>query len=143
MASFNKVILIGNLTADPELRQTQGGESVCTFDIAVNRRFARNGECDFFKIVAWRQTAEFMSRYFRKGTPVLVCGQLQTRSWTDTHGNKKTVTEVIAEECAFVQNKAEERPTANDYAGSYVPQAYTNPTAPQFEDIPNDGDLPF
>ena len=148
MASFNKVILIGNLTADPELRQTQGGESVCSFSIAVNRRFAKNGECDFINIVAWRQTAEFVTRYFRKGQPILVCGQLQTRSWNDTHGNKRYATEVIAAECTFVQNKTENsgsdypNQSQNQSGGSYVPAAYTQST-PEFEEIPDDGDLPF
>lgn len=149
MASFNKVILIGNLTADPELRQTQSGESVCSFSIAVNRRFAKNGECDFINIVAWRQTAEFVTRFFKKGQPILVCGQLQTRSWNDTHGNKRYATEVIADECTFVQNKAETagsdypNQSQNQSDGSYVPAAYTTPTSPQFEEIPDDGDLPF
>ena len=66
MASFNKVILIGNLTADPELKQTAGGISVCSFSIAVNRKMAKNNECDFITIVAWRQQAEFVTRYFKK-----------------------------------------------------------------------------
>ena len=146
MASFNKVILIGNLTADPELRQTQSGESVCSFSIAVNRRFAKNGECDFINIVAWRQTAEFVTRFFKKGQPILVCGSLQVRSWNNTQGEKKYATEVVADECCFVQNKAEN--TGSDYPNqtqqnnTYVPQAYTSQT-PQFEEIPDDGDLPF
>ena len=85
MASFNKVILVGNLTADPELKKTPSGVSVTSFSIAVNRRFTKQGEqpqTDFINIVAWRQTAEFVARYFNKGRPILVCGQLQTRSWT-------------------------------------------------------------
>ncbi len=89
MASFNKVILIGNLTADPEIRQTQSQISVCRFTIAVNRRFARSAgagdaqnqqTADFITVVAWRQSAEFVARYFKKGRPILVCGQLQSRS---------------------------------------------------------------
>ncbi|MCQ2385393.1 MAG: single-stranded DNA-binding protein, partial [Clostridia bacterium] len=83
MASFNKVILIGNLTADPELKQTAQGTSVCSFSIGVSRRFARADQgqttADFFNIVTWRQTAEFVVKYFKKGRPILVCGQLQNR----------------------------------------------------------------
>ena len=84
MASFNKVILIGNMTADPELKQTTSGTSVCSFSIAVNRRFAKADQgqqnVDFINIVTWRQSAEFVCRYFKKGNPILVCGQLQARS---------------------------------------------------------------
>ena len=72
MASFNKVILIGNMAADPELKQTTAGESVAQFDIAVNRKNSKNNECDFIKIVAWRQHAEFVCRYFKKGQPILI-----------------------------------------------------------------------
>ena len=77
MASFNKVILIGNMTADPELKQTAAGISVCSFSIAVNRRFAKPDQgqqnVDFINIVTWRQSAEFVSRYFKKGNPILIC----------------------------------------------------------------------
>ena len=156
MASFNKVILIGNLTADPELKQTQGGLSVCSFSIAVHRRFkSENGqhECDFIPIVAWRQQAEFVSKYFKKGKPILVCGQLQTRTWTDNQGNKRYATEVVADEVSFVGNnesstEAKSQPQTppnpqNFQNGSYTPGAYTGTSSPQFEEVPNDGDLPF
>ena len=108
MASFNKVILVGNMTADPELKKTPSGVSVTSFSIAVNRRFTKQGEqpqTDFINIVAWRQTAEFVARYFNKGKPILVCGQLQTRSWTDQNGQKRYTTEVVADEATFVENK--------------------------------------
>ena len=114
MASFNKVILIGNMTADPELKQTQGGVSVCSFSIAVNRRFAKADQAqqsvDFINIVTWRQQAEFVSRYFKKGNPILVCGQLQTRSWNDNQGQKRYATEVIADEVSFVASAAQTAP---------------------------------
>lgn len=142
MASFNKVILIGNLTADPELKQTQSGLSVCSFSIAVNRKMAKNGECDFINIQAWRQTAEFVSRYFKKGKPILVCGQLQTRQWEDKQGNKRTVTEVVADEVSFVGNNDNSAETKTE-TSTYTPTAYTNPTAPRFEDVADDGNLPF
>ena len=142
MASFNKVILIGNMTADPELKQTQGGLSVTSFSIAVNRRFKAEGqqECDFITIVAWRQIAEFVCRYFKKGQPILVCGQLQTRNWTDRNGEKRYATEVVADEVSFVEKRESEemsKPTQ-----PYMSPAYSGELA-QFEEIPNDGDLPF
>ena len=138
MASFNKVILIGNLTSDPELKQSTSGVSVCSFSIAVNRKMAKNNECDFINIVAWRQTAEFVNRYFKRGKPILVCGQIQTRSWTDKQGNKRIATEVVADEVSFVgsnESSTEEKP--------YAPAAYTTANNQKFEEIPNDGGLPF
>ena len=151
MASFNKCILIGNLTGDPELRQTQGGTSVCSFTIAVNRRFNKDGnnECDFINIVAWRQQAEFVCRYFKKGKPILVCGQLQVRTWTDKQGQKRYETEVIADEVAFVgsaDSSAEAKESAQGGflpgTTAYVPTPYTD-NAQGFEEIPDDGTLPF
>ena len=151
MASFNKVILIGNMTADPELKQTAGGVSVCSFSIAVNRRFAKADQgqqnVDFINIVTWRQQAEFVSRYFKKGNPILICGQLQTRSWNDTQGQKRYATEVVADEVSFVASAAQG--AAGAPAGSsYTPDAYGAPTfnsAPgaNFEELPNDESLPF
>ena len=143
MASFNKVILIGNMTADPELKQTASGISVCSFNIAINRRFAKDGEqaCDFISIVSWRQQAEFVSKHFKKGKPILVCGQLQTRTWTDNQGNKRYATEVVADEVSFVGNN-ENATEAKSETSTYTPNAYGG-NNPQFEEVPNDGDLPF
>ena len=148
MASFNKVILIGNMVSDPELKQTQGGLSVSSFSIAVNRRFkGENGqqECDFIPIVAWRQQAEFVCKYFKKGNPILVCGQLQTRSWTDSKGEKRYTTEIIADEVSFVAsaNQNEQKPTAQPIQNGYTPNAYSGVNNQNFEEIPTDGDLPF
>ena len=152
MASFNKVILIGNMTADPELKQTTGGISVCSFSIAVNRRFARNAEqgqqtVDFINIVSWRQNAEFVSRYFKKGNPILVCGQLQTRTWTDPAGQKRYATEVVADEISFVtsanQNGAAPAAPGAGYANDAYASPYSNPGESSFEEIPNDDSLPF
>ena len=141
MASFNKVILIGNISNELELKQTQGGFSVCAFSIAVNRRFAKEGEqaCDFINIVTWRQQAEFVARYFKKGSPILVCGSLQVRSWTDNQGQKRYATDVVADEVSFVGNKegnTESKPQP------YVPSAYTSNNQ-NFEEIPNEEGLPF
>lgn len=136
---FNKVILIGNLTDDPELKVTPSGVSVCSFSIGVNRKMAKNGECDFISIVAWRQQAEFVSRYFKKGQAILVCGQIQTRSYTDKQNNKRTVVEVVADEVSFVGNKES---SAEDKNKPYVPSAYTQ-NSQNFEEISSDSDLPF
>ena len=154
MASFNKVILVGNMTADPELKQTAGGISVCSFSIAINRRFAKPDQgqqnVDFINIVAWRQQAEFVSRYFKKGNPILICGQLQSRSWTDQNsGQKRTTIEVQADEVTFVAPAAQSgAPVSAPAQGAYTPDAYGAPAfntqgAASFEEIPNDGDLPF
>ena len=149
MASFNKVILIGHLTADPELKQTTSGTSVCSFSIGVNRRFAKQEQgqqtVDFINIVAWRQQAEFVTKYFTKGNPILVCGQLQTRTWTDNQGQKRYATEVMADEVSFVSNatnNSAKTPVQENQASSYIPEAYTAPTN-GFMEIPTDEDLPF
>ncbi len=154
MASFNKVILIGNMTADPELKQTAGGISVCSFSIAVNRRFARSEQgqqsVDFINIVTWRQNAEFVSRYFKKGNPILICGQLQTRTWNDNQGQKRYATEVVADEVSFVAsaNQAGAPGAPVQGAQGYTPEAYGAPSfnsaqSASFEEIPNDESLPF
>ncbi len=157
MASFNKVILIGNLTADPELKQTPNGVSVCRFTLAVNRRFvSRNNEqnqqtADFITIVAWKQSAEFVVRYFKKGRPILVCGQIQSRSWTDQAGQKHYATEVVADEVTFVENKSDSTGAPNGGNAPYTPDAYSSAPAfsnqgnagSGFEEISGDDNLPF
>ena len=149
MASFNKVILIGNLTADPELKQTAQGTSVCSFTLAINRRFSRGTDqgqptADFISVVAWRERAEFVAKYFKKGRPLLVCGQLQSRSWTDAQGNKRYATEVVADEITFVENK---NSAGTSEGGNYAPDAYNASAAsagnaPEFEEV-DDNSLPF
>ena len=150
MASFNKVILIGNVVANPELRQTASGTSVTSFSLAVNRRFRQENSqaCDFFTVVAWRQQAEFVCRYFKKGQPILICGQLQTRSWTDNQGQKHYAMEIVADEAGFVASAAESptNPANQGIVGAtqgtaYMPEAYQ--TQAKFEEIPDCGDLPF
>ncbi len=142
--AFNRVILVGNLVADPELKTTPNGTSVTRFRIAVNRRFTRAGEqpqTDFFDIVAWRQTAEFVSRFFTKGRPILISGTLQNRNWTDNNNVKHYSTEIVADEVTFVERKA-------DGLGQPMPQnsmpTYSTPTADSgFEDLSADDELPF
>lgn len=150
--NLNKVVLAGRITADPELKQTTTGVSVLSFTLAVNRRFSKNeqGEqqSDFINMVAWRQTAEFISKYFRKGSAICVTGSIQTRSWQDNQGQKRYATEVVVDEAMFVDSRSE---SGNAQGNSYMPDAY-NATpayssnagaAPNFEELNTDDDLPF
>lgn len=105
---MNKAILMGRLTRDPEMRTTASQVPVCSFTLAVDRRFKNaSGErqADFIPIVAWRQQAEFCGKYFRKGSKMIVVGSIQTRSWDDTEGKRHSVTEVIADEVYFAESK--------------------------------------
>ena len=135
--NFNKVILGGRLTADPELKATQSGVSVLSFTVAVNRKYQKEGEAqtDFINCVAWRQTAEFITKFFRKGSSISVVGSVQTRSWTDNDGNKRYATDIVVDEAYFVDSKGE-----GGQATTYIPDAYTS-TEPNFE--PVDDGLPF
>lgn len=113
---MNKVILMGRLTKDPELRTTASGISVTSFSLAVNRRFnAKDGEkqqADFFNIVAWQKQAEFVYKYFKKGQQVVVIGRLQNRSWEDAETKvKKYITEVVLEETYFADSKRDNNGT--------------------------------
>lgn len=135
--AFNKCILVGNLVSDPELKATTSGVNVTRFRIAVGRRFAKNGETDFIDIVAWRNTAEFVCKYFAKGKPILVSGALQNRSWTDSEGNKRYATEVIADEVSFVGGKND---NASEQAAPSAP-AYSDTSG--YEELSNDDELPF
>ena len=149
--NFNKVILGGRLTADPELKQTPNGVPVVSFSIAVNRRYqSKDGGqqlADFFNVTAWRGTAELVSRYFHKGSSICVVGSIQNRTWTDNQGNKRYATDIIAEEVHFVDSRAEGSNGASQ--SGYTPDAYTPSyssaagMAPKFEDIKTDDDLPF
>ena len=115
---MNKAILMGRLTADPEMRHTTTGKSVCTFRLAVNRRFVRQGEeqqADFFPIVAWEKTGEFCNNYFRKGQQVAIVGRIQTRTWDDPEGNKRYITEIVAEEAHFADSKNSSTNDNNNY----------------------------
>ena len=146
--AFNKVILVGNLVADPELKTTTTGVSVTRFRIAVNRKFTRQGEqpqTDFFDIVCWRQTAEFVTRFFTKGRSILVCGQLQTRTWTDQNDVKRYSTEIVADEVSFVDRKSDGAGGAYSQPSSQNAQpTYSTPSADSgFEDLSADDELPF
>lgn len=135
---MNKIILMGRLTKDPTLRYTTANNTpVCDFTLAVNRRFSRQGEesqADFIPVVAWDKTADFCSKYFRKGQQVAVVGRIQVRSWDDNEGKKRYVTEVVAEETYFADSKKDD--TNNLFSGKA--QEGTESFYPL-----DDSDLPF
>jgi len=149
---LNKIILMGRLTRDPELRRTQSGTAVTSFSLAVDRDFkSQSGEkeTDFIDIVAWRNTAEFVSKYFTKGRMAVVEGRLQIRDWTDRDGGKRRSAEVIAENVYFGDSKREggsDYGSAPAYSAPY--SGYAAPAAPgghsDFAEIgEEDGELPF
>jgi single-strand DNA-binding protein len=137
--NLNKVILGGRLTADVELKQTPSGVSVCTFSLAINRKTGKDQEqkTDFIDCQAWRQTAEFISRYFRKGSSICIVGSIQKRSWKDQRGENRYATEVIVDEAVFVDSKSD---TPTD---TYDAPAFAKSNTPQFEEVKADDDLPF
>lgn len=140
---MNKVILMGRLTRDPEVRYTQTTNTlVASFSLAVNRRFVRQGEerqADFFNIVAWNKTGEFVSKYFKKGQQVGVIGRLQTRTWDDEQGQKHYITEVVAEETYFADSRRDGAP-AGDFDSSFGGD--TASTDSEFS-VSSGDDLPF
>lgn len=129
---LNKVILIGRLTSDPELRHTQSNTPVTSFTLAVDRSY-KDKQTDFIDVVAWRSTAEFAFKYFRKGQLVAVVGSIQTRTWEDKQGSKRKSVEVVADEVHFAEPKRNAR--ASDPVAAM---------ADEFSDISaDDGELPF
>jgi single-strand DNA-binding protein len=131
--NFNKVMQCGRLTADVELRATQGGRSVVSFSLAVNRPRPKDGteqKADFFQCVAWEKTAEFISRYFHKGDALFIVGKLQTRSYKAKEGHTVYVTEIVIDEAHFVDSKSDAA-------------AQPSVAAPRFETIDPDEDFPF
>lgn len=138
---MNKAILVGRLVRDPELRTTQSGTVVASFTVACDRRYARKGEerqADFINCVAWGAAADFVCNYFEKGMRIALDGRIQVRSYDDQSGNKRYVTEVIAEDVEFAQSK-------NEGVGSYQAPAYSAPQAPAAPQAPSsdiDGFIP-
>ena len=142
---LNCAVLMGRLIADPELRTTTNNVSVTSFRIAVDRSFVKPGEerqADFIDIVAWRQTADFVCRYFKKGSMIAVQGSIQTRNYEDKNGNKRTAVEIVADNVSFCGSKSEN----NSNATSYTP-APTNAAQGNFggdsEAVEDDDGLPF
>ncbi len=154
---MNIVALMGRLTADPELRTTSSGLSVCRFTLAVDRNYAKAGterQTDFINCIAWRQTAEFVSRYFVKGQLMALDGSIQTGSYTDNNGVKKYTFEVVANNVNFTGDRRDGGGSRqSSYSGNSYNSAprqdsapaptYSNGSAGDFEDMPLDDDLPF
>ena len=139
---MNMICLLGRLTADPELKTTPNGIPVTSFSIAVSRRY-RSGEetqADFINIVAWRQTAEFITKYFKKGSMIGIEGAIQTRRYTDKNGNNRTAFEVVANNVQFVESKRD-----GNAAGGAEPASFSNADVNDFAEIDDvsDNDLPF
>ena len=149
---LNQIVLMGRLTRDPELRRTGSGVAVASFTLAVDRDFAAQGaekETDFVDIVAWRNTAEFVSRFFTKGRMAVVTGRLQIRNWTDKEGNKRTAYEVVVDNAFFAESKNSGAPAGGNRYDSQIPQynesqpAFSTAASGDFEEIVGDDDLPF
>lgn len=151
---LNCAVIMGRLVADPELRTTTSGISVTSFRVAVDRNFVRQGEerqADFIDVVAWRQTAEFVSRFFRKGSMIAVQGSIQTRNYEDKNGNKRVAVEIVADNVSFCGSKNE----SGTATGGSNTARYNEPARPQsapafasggmgdFNDIQDDDELPF
>ena len=132
---------MGRITAEPELKTTNSGVSVVSFNIAVDRNYCKQGEereTDFINIVAWRNTAEFICKYFAKGQLIVLEGSLQTRTYQDRDGNNRTVTEVVADNVFFTGDKREK----NNTQATPEPQP-ANYEQNDFEELPDNDDLPF
>lgn len=147
---LNHIVLMGRLTRDPELRHTQSGVAVASFTLAVDRDFGTREEkqTDFIDIVAWRNTGEFVAKYFTKGQMAAVSGRLQLRDWTDNNGVKRRVAEVIADNVYFGESK-KSRDTAPSYGGDTEPygggSSYSKSGSIDsgFSEVDDDGELPF
>lgn len=160
---LNVAILMGRLVADPELRHTANDVSVTSFTLAVDRSYVKSGadrQTDFVDIVAWRSTADFVCKYFRKGQLVAVQGAIQTRTYTDNQGNKRKAFEIVADNVHFAESK-KDGASGGNYSNNYgnyeggnyhsrpdsIPEqpapAYASGNAGDFEEIPSDDDLPF
>ncbi|MGP1544128.1 MAG: single-stranded DNA-binding protein [Candidatus Fimenecus sp.] len=136
--SINRAVIMGRLGQDPELRTTSNGTAVCSFSVAVDRDFVRKGEerqTDWIRITAWRQTAEFVSKYFRKGSMIAVEGRIQTGSYTDRDGNNRDRFEIVADNVSFCGGKRD------DNAGNY--SAPVNNAGASYQTATTDSDESF
>lgn len=158
---LNVVAIQGRLTHDPELKTTPNGVSVCSFRIACERNYSSKGEerkADFFTITAWRQTAEFVCKYFQKGSMIAIEGSLQTRQYQDQQGSNRTVVEIVANNVSFCSGKAAERPTTASYeeqtannvreanaahSAPQQPQSYAQGSVDDFAEISDADEFPF
>lgn len=145
--NMNIAILTGRLTADPELKTTPNGVSVCSFSVAVDRKYKQgeDRQADFINIVAWRGTAEFVSKYFSKGSAIGIEGSIQTRKYTDKNGNNRTAFEIVANNVHFIDSKRSQ----SGGEGNSLPTPENDPLPAfaerleQFQEVQDDGDLPF
>ena len=149
---LNVAAINGRLVADPELRTTNTGVNVCSFTVACDRSFVRQGEerqCDFIDVVAWRTTAEFVSKYFHKGNMIGVQGSIQVRSYTDKNGINRKAFEIIADNVHFCGGRNENGGFSQGYSApvaapaSAPAPAFSTADAGSFKEIPDDDDLPF
>jgi len=155
---MNYAMIMGRLTADPELKSTGSGVAVCSFTVAVDRRFKGQNEerqTDFIRCVAWRQSAEFLSRYFKKGSMVAVMGNIQVRSYEDKNGNKREAVELVAENIHFTGERSQGGGGGNfrdqpplpepppDRGNPQQQSSYSTASAADFDEIAGDDDLPF
>ncbi|MBC8569748.1 single-stranded DNA-binding protein [Zongyangia hominis] len=146
---LNKAILVGRITADPELRHTPSNIAVTSFTVAVNRPYSKNAErqTDFIDIVAWRSTAEFVCRYFHKGNAIAIDGRIQVSNYTDKEGNKRRRFEVLADNVSFVEGKnasaASAAPSESAQPQAGAPVAFESGNMDDFEEIDLGDDLPF
>lgn len=138
---FTNVVVMGRLTADPELRTTNSGTAVTSFCVAVDRKYAPEKQTDFIDCVAWRHTAEFITRYFSKGNLIAIRGELQTRTWEDKNGNKRKAVEVLATSVSFCGDKKAESTTKYDNGQPGV-DINVDDASNGFV-VLDDGDLPF
>ena len=143
---LNSCVIMGRLTADPELRTTSSGLSVTSFTVAVDRSFARPGEekqTDFIPVTAWRSTADFVTKYFRKGSMIAVQGALQTRKYEDNNGNKRTAFEIVASNVSFCGSKAESGAAPAPGGANANASSYANAGTEDFSTVVEDDDFPF
>lgn len=137
---LNHITIHGRLTADPEIKQTQSGVSVCNITVAVDRSYIKGEEkqTDFFTVVCWRGLADMVSKFFKKGKEIVVSGEMQSRKWQDNEGNNRIVWEILASGVDFCGSKTETNANAN-----YPTPNFTTSNVPNFEEIKTDEDLPF
>lgn len=141
---MNSAVIMGRMTADPELKQTPNGVAVTKFCVAVDRKYQAQGQekkVDWIDAVAWRNTAEFICKYFQKGSMIAFRGEIQTRTYQDEGGKNRKVTEIMVEEASFCGAKNESGSTGNQ--SGYESPAYSNGTDNNFEEVTGDDGLPF
>lgn len=144
---INTAVIMGRITADPELRTTANSTDFCRFSVAVDRPYQKSGEerkTDFINVIAWRQTAKFVTSYFHKGSMIAIEGSIQTGSYTDKDGNKRSSFEVVANNVSFCGSKSESQQVSNNYSQPSQPApSYSNSTGSDFDEIVDDEELPF